>query len=532
MQELFNLFRVKQISWKCFLRDSDPDDWQQLDFFAELLPLSHASTDDLIQWLSPVIQRHENDGSLHFFAQYIYEWIVLNENVATDVLSRLDEIARNGNLNRFLPLILRALKVAKGVNTDYLVQRLKNHIEPSNAFHVLYGLGFVSQEDEHSTAMFYDLLRDKTDSGVLKLSEFIRVSNYLQLYRSYLLERIQSVLPSLEESETLNAVIELVRADKGHKHDPSWYRSTCRLLVTKRADAITGSLDWLVQAIAEDELEFAYDLIELRMKVMAHLDFLRQAFVSMVGKNTGLFQVKLIAWLQAEDHYLHAAVRYMCSINELPESLFDVPSGVFTEYDVRNKLFIAFKVVGYVYSMEHLQALILSLIKAINEPSRVLEDSLYHILTEYIVYNYRTTLDLINKLLTAGGLQEFARQLLQRVSDEYESYFAKLNQIEVDKELRPKKEYLLLKGFYMNRQFASVPKAVRENSISRLLKNTQINSNKWAIRRPGQIKHEVRELAHITYSSEFPSGEYLNPVFQEEIRRTYQTITKDEIDIY
>ena len=43
--------------------------------------------------------------------------------------------------------------------------------------------------------------------------------------------------------------------------------------------------------------------------------------------------------------------------------------------------------------------------------------------------------------------------------------------------------------------------------------------------------HQVSPLGHFQSSIEFPSGEKLNPIYQETMRRTYQKLSKDAINI-
>ena len=182
------------------------------------------------------------------------------------------------------------------------------------------------------------------------------------------------------------------------------------------------------------------------------------------------------------------------------------------------------------YSTEALQRLVLSLIKSIHQGKENLDEPMQFILSQYVVYNFRGTLELIKKDLLENDITIFARQLFEKIIEEFEHYFEQLKNISVEKELSPYREHLLLKNFYMRHQFSDLPKTKKKYFFMDMMKSVKVNSEKWAIRRPEELKHDVKPLGHVSVSSEFPSGEYLNPVSQEYIRHTCQKIRKDEIN--
>ncbi|RNI40191.1 hypothetical protein EFY79_02530 [Hanamia caeni] len=525
------LYRRKS-SWVKFIEGFNGNDWQEIHLLAETLPISNAKLDEFIVWISLVVEKQSKDLALNGIAKYIYEWIIRSKTVYLEIDRDLVELAANNSVNLILGSLLRGIKEKQQKNNKYYIRKLENIIVESNAYKILHALGIISLDDKTSIDIYYQLLLYKVNHENLRLSDFISLCSIFQLHRQELFSKIDNIIKISENESELRSIIRLLINDEKNEIEPSWKLKSSYFLFAKNIDSIQNELDYFLISIADRDLQQAYELFEARMKIMAHINLLKAAFIHIVQKDLHLFQSKLINWLNQEDSYLHLAVREICSIHELNQSLFEIPINLFENYSNEDKLYIAYKIVGYVYSMVALQRLILSLVESIDKENDSLNTAMYFILTEYVAYNYRGTLELIKKSLIEHKLTAFAKELFEKTIEYFENYFTQLKSILMDKELKPYKEHLLLKRFYMQKQFSGLPETARKNSISNLFKNTQINSSKWAIRRSGQLKHEIRDLGHISVTSEFPSGEILNPIYQEYIRRTYQKIQKNEINFH
>jgi hypothetical protein len=133
--------------------------------------------------------------------------------------------------------------------------------------------------------------------------------------------------------------------------------------------------------------------------------------------------------------------------------------------------------------------------------------------------------------LKQDNLPPFAGKIFKHAVSNYERYFDDLKSISVKKELQAPLNLLQLKGFYQRKQFDDAKKNIRKGFLQELFGQVLLNSNKWAVRRSDELKHVVSELGEVSASMEFPSGEILDPFHQEYIRRMYQKITKNEINI-
>jgi hypothetical protein len=522
---------LRKSSWAKFTEGFSGNEWQEIHLLAETLPISNVKLNEFIVWISLIVEKKSKDEPLNGIAKYIYEWVIRNKTVYLEIDRDLVELAANNSTNLILGSLLKGVKEKQQKDNRYYISRLKNIIVEGNAYKILHALGIISLEDKASTDIYFKLLLSKVNHEKLRLSDFINLCSTFQLHRQELFLKIDAIIEISENVDELKSVIRLLINDEKNEIDPSWKLRTSFFLLAKNLNSIKNDLDYFLISIADRNLQQAYELFEARMKIMAHLNILENALIHIVEKDIPLFQSKLINWFNQEDEYLHISMRYLCSVNQIGKSLFEIPSRLFEKYSNQDKLYIAYKIAGYVYSMEALQRLILSVIKSIVDATEILKQSFYFILSDYLIYNYRSTLDLIQNSLIEDEIKPFAKILFNEVNDFYQNYFVQLQNNSVDKELRPYKEYLLLKRFYMKKQFSDLPKNIRENSIMKFFKETAINSNKWAIRRPNQLKHEVKNLGHISVTSEFPSGEYLNPIQQEAIRKSYQKIRKNEINI-
>src|SRR5690606_8634263 len=119
----------------------------------------------------------------------------------------------------------------------------------------------------------------------------------------------------------------------------------------------------------------------------------------------------------------------------------------------------------------------------------------------------------------------------EQLEKAYDTYFHNLSLIKIHPELSHNRLLSQHIQYYKQQQFSGGLKESKRGSFLDTLKNVQIHSNNWAIRRPSEKKHDVKPLGKFGVSIEFPSGEIYNPVLQESKRRFYQSVMKHEINI-
>ena len=199
--------------------------------------------------------------------------------------------------------------------------------------------------------------------------------------------------------------------------------------------------------------------------------------------------------MAADNANLHNAVFHITSLSFNNKKVFDIDPSVYKSLTDNQRIYVAYKICGFIYAMEPLQLLILSLNKSIDSSPDVLKAKLSFLLKDYLIYNYRTTLKKIKKCLEEPSLGSFAKSLFTEAVEYYDHYFEELESIKIIKELKAPGKDVLLKNFYQRRQYAAIPKRAMENSIvGRLSKSIIVNANSWALKRKTETKHQQAPL--------------------------------------
>lgn len=520
------------LSWAEFTKGFSAKNWSDIHLLGALLPLGNATTEEGLDWLTLTMDVQQKDGAIGSLGKFIIEWISNNPSIAANIETKLPQITNDKHLRKFSSAFLYGLKKVQNKPTAYYQALLEPLIEAGNEYYIWYALGMIAKENKNESELFYSLILGKQVNGELLLRDFISLCTDLKLYRKELFSKIDAFIIATEDRELISKVINLLFFDTEKQIDRSWAKVTASHLMTKAGDEFKHSLDMLLMDFAEHELDTAYELFDLRIRVLSFMDLLENALAAMVRKDPTRFHQQLVCWFTDEDGHVHYALRHICSIHSLGKSIFRLPSKAFEGVSNKDKIFMAYKIAGYIYSKDEMQELMLSLIKSINDPSDIVYNAIHFIMTEYVVYNYRTTLEMMKDELEHNKeLSPFAARMFQQLNEAYAAYFQQFHDISAQKELSPYKDHILLKSFHTRKRFSQIPKVTERNSFASLFKNTQLNSSRWAIRRTGQPKHVVQELGHVSFSTEFPSGENLDPIQQEYVRRVYQKLKKGEINI-
>ncbi len=525
------VLQKKNISWDNFTAGFDADNWEQIDILSTLLPLSGAALGEMVGFITKLVEKNEQTGALWETGQHIYNWIVETHGVARDLDTELVSLAKDNSLNRFFGSIVTGLKFIEPKENTYYISKLDEAIEPDNAFNVLHALSNICRDNEADNDLYFELLLSKLKKGKLKLANFIHLCNRNNLFRKEFRDAIDEVVETTNDPDILRECLYLFGQDKTGELDVDWTEETCEVLLSRDIPEITQQVGHFLMVVMQRDLPKAYEWLEFRLSVMSGHNLPENAVIQLVRTDPALFRRKVISWLNADDVMLHVGVSYICNLYYLEKSVFDLPPEIFEGISDADKLFVAYKIVAYVYEHEKMQLLFLSVLKSINTDNKILRTDFHFMLSEYIVYNYRSTLELMRTMLKEQKLSPFSEGIMKQVIEEYEVYFTQLKSIGPVKELMPYKENVLLHNFYFRRQFADIPKRAEENSMARLFKGVQVNSHRWAIRRDDEYRHAASPLGTISVETEYPSGEKLNPVYQEFLRRTYKKIKKHEINI-
>jgi hypothetical protein len=516
-------------TWDDITKNVDPTNWKQIEAAAAALPLAGITLNEVCDFLSPIVQHNANDGALPTLYLPIENWIQLTPYAASEVQNELTNLTHLRYINFYLRCFVKGLQKKHRLSFAFFVQQLENDIKPENAFQIFMSLDYLGLDEQQKQGPFYSLLITKYKTNKLSAGDLITIANICAIYRQEVFDIIKEEMQKDNQPQATIMSIARYMHNVSADLDPDWYHSTLLLILVKMDTILSPIQTSLLKAVSDKNLQLAYELFLHRLQVMGGNEFLEEALAEMARKNPHLFQQKFIEWLLSDDPHVHIGLRHVCSSSRMGSNLFYVDAHIFRSLSEGDRIYAAYKIVGYIYSMEKLQLLLISLAVSIDGQSECLWDCLLFIFSKYLVYNYRSTLTLLRKEREKQKLSSFANRLFNTIIDEYEYYSAALNSIPVYKELKPYPKQIQLRQFYYSRAFEDLPKKVRQESVMSLFKGVTVNANKWAIRRPGESRHTPQPLGTVSVSHEFPSGETLDPVFQEEIRRTYQNIRKNEI---
>ncbi|HWK57006.1 MAG TPA: hypothetical protein VNQ80_06705 [Parapedobacter sp.] len=310
-----------------------------------------------------------------------------------------------------------------------------------------------------------------------------------------------------------------------------WFQTIAGSIVQVDDDKIVNYLTHLFYQLVKQNVELSYLLITKRFESLGRKNFLESFWHELVNQNHELFHEQLTKWFNAENRNIHSAILKLTSLSEIHEHDFALSEKVLTTINSSEKLYVAMKIAGYMYSKEHLQSLIISLVRSVKEDEANLLAELYDIFYSYVIYNYRSTLDMISEEAKKENTPSHIANFYDQLEKAYEIYFQNFSLIKSHSELShdsPLSQHL---QYYKQQQLSVGLKESQKHSFMDSMKKVQLHSNNWASRNSSENQHHIRTLEKFGISVEFPAGEIYNPILQESKRRLYQRIKKHEINI-
>lgn len=533
--EFFSLAYVlinSHVKWKEFIHGFEPNDWSDIHHLQWLLPIGNLSLEELCNWLKVVVKAQENDGALTTIGDSIYSYVIELNDISI-IEESLVELGNEDYVKVFFAAFLTGLKKRQNNQPKYYYDLLEADINKSNANDFLFALGRAYTEDkiESNLSDFFSIISGYLKSEILSLREYLMLCTTFSYYNANVYNTVTNRLEEALNSESIYTLIRYLY--NSHKNiDTKWYETTVRYVFLVNNEKITRSLEPLLINVADINPALAFNILEERFQIMLGENLLEHAIVSIAKKHTFLFQQKFIDWAKSDDERLHLAIAYLIKIHSLGNEIFHIPKTIFDTLSFSDKLFIAYKFIGYIHSMEVLQNLFVSLGKSIDLEHEVFADQYNHLLCDYLIYNYRGTLEILRNELTGGDLLPFAKSQFEEAVKTFEGYFKSIRDISATKELTPYSKIGQIKNFYQRKHWEEIQEEQPEEGfLQGLFKPIVVNSNKWAIRRPGELKHVVTPLGHISVTGEFPSGEILNPFNQEFMRKSCRKKKRDEVNI-
>jgi hypothetical protein len=516
------LHEFKLRMWRKYVLEATLE-WNTINALDKAMSLIQVGVEDLVVFLEKVQALEAFQGSVHKVSQTIAEKLKNEPELAADFEAKLDEIIHNEKLRKFIAPIIIGISSKDSKQFQTILSRIKDNYEDKVLFDLFWG--FLRCCPVEKRTELESLMHDKLIAGKLSKPQYLQLSGQFKTVSSSIAELLTEPMATDDFVGIYEYLYDL--ADSQSRED--WYRSAAIALYTIDDQEHKWQLDFLLYNLSGHNLELVYELLTTRFEQLGSSVFLGEHLDHIIDLDRELFKLNLTQWLNSESRNVHKALLKICSGRNSAD-VTKVSTQYFKTLSAGDKVYICFKIAGFIYSMEHLQNLLFSVLDAAEVGDEPLLTNLYSIFRDYLVYNYRSTLDQIKERLDYDKCSELHRQFLQPIVDDFEHYFTQLNTIRMYNELRADSRLEEFLGFYKSQLFASSMNKENKTGFMSMMKPVTLYAKKWAIRRVGEKVHQVAPLSLIQHSIEFPSGEKLDPTYHEALRRNYQRIQKHEIN--
>lgn len=515
--------------WSGLAKEFDAGDWDDIFLLADLLPLSDVSLEELFDWIIRIMERNPNDVGIEDVLKKVVVWGDFSKYGAADIEKFLPILFTSESARKALPALIRMIDKKQSKGVKHYLSLFESDVFGHFWYEKMFAIGNVLKGEEEREYYFQHLV-SLNDVGKLNAKDFILICGSFGFIDSRVTEFIDQSLNRQGNGDNQYLGIGYFLTKQKSNIDWDWFFSTLKALISVDELQIEYYQSSLLRSLMEENLDASYELVEHRIQLDGGSKVLEDNLLRLAQLDTIFFQKKFLSWLNSDDSNFHRSV-FRFSSGKLPNTIFDISKELFAGFSDLDLAYMASKTVGFVFSKEPLQKLLLSIIRSVNNGSSGLSGFLGRLLKHYLIYNYRSTLEIIKKDLESGTLSPFTKMLFEDAVVVFERYFEGLNSILPMKELEPASKVVQWVKFYEGRSLTEYSKTIKKGGVFSIGKTLAINSHRWAIKRPNELVHKVQPLGNIRIEREFPSGENLNPVHQESIRVQMKLLKRYEINI-
>ncbi|WP_029285723.1 hypothetical protein [Pedobacter sp. R20-19] len=509
-------------NWARFIEDVEME-WNSFNALQKAFSVLEVNFEDVLNYLRKLHSATGLAGAVHQASRTLIEKLSIQPALADKFDTELEVLIGEKYTEDFMTAIIIGLVDKKTENFDLLLDRLKDQFGNEKLYLLLWAFGRCCPDERRTN--FKGLIEAKFDAGKLNKGQYLRLCGMCKFVGDELCALAKEPMKSGDFEGVFDYVYDLIALE----HNQEWFRLASIQLFTVDEPSFLGQLNLFLYSLCEHNLDLVYELLTKRFESMGEHQLLDSNLDHIIDLDHDRFHVNLTKWFNSENRNVHKAMLRICS-GRNSSAVFKVSKIYFETLSAEEKVYICIKIAGFVYSMEQLQSLLFSVLDAALPDDEALLTNLQGIFVDYLVYNYRSTLDMIKDRLKDTKCPIHQRDFLQPIDDDYENYFKNLNKVRVFKELQSDSMLEEFTRFYKNQLFAASMKESNTKGFLSMMKSVNLYAKKWAIRRKEEKVHEVAELALIQHSFEFPSGEKLDPTRQETLRRNYQRIQKHEIN--
>ncbi|MFI5452256.1 hypothetical protein ACHMWN_08875 [Pedobacter sp. UC225_61] len=497
--------------------------WNNFNALDRAMSQIELASEDIFIFIKKLQSTDAFAGGVHKVSTTLSKKLLTEPKLAAEFESSLEIIIADKELRKFLTAVIVGLSGKNGAQFTQLLDAVKDKFEGEILFQLFWGFIRCCPDDLRSE--FEKLMKSKFDLGKLSKPQYLQLCGQ---FKSVSPEIALLVVQPLQDGDFVG-IYEYLYDLTPTENKQTWYKEAALSLYTSNNPEHRGQLDFLLYNLSEHNLEIIYDLLTVRFENLGVSLFLGEHLDHIISLNQDLFQLNLTKWFNSPYANVHKAMLKVCS-GRHADGVSKLSSKYFKTLSTEEKVFICYKIAGFVYSMENLQSLLFSVLDASEEDDETLLVNLEHIFKDYLVYNYRSTLDIIKVKLDSNDCLMHHKEFLAPIVETFEQYFTQLNKVRMFNELRADSKLEELLRFYKHQLFSESMKESNKKGFLSMIKSVNLHAKKWAIRREGEKIHKVDQLGLIEHSFEFPSGEKLDPTYQESLRRNYQRIQKHEIN--
>ncbi|RIW11974.1 hypothetical protein D0X99_20065 [Algoriphagus lacus] len=525
----YMVFKIRGF-WESILKDFDPQNWDQIYLFADLLPLTNVQFIEVFDWLSKIIEKNPEDVFLDEVLKKVIVWGDFANYSAPDIELLFPMIFRNKSLVKILPTFICLLEKKQKRGIEHYLNLVESEESGFFWYEKMFAIGNILPDYPDRRELFFNQITSLRNSGKLSDKEFILLCGSFGFTDSRVTGYIDQLMSSGFKNGDIYIGVGYFLSKHNSKLNAEWFHSTLKSFLIFNDPRIEYTQSRLFIHLINENADSAYEVVNYVVKNGGSVKKLEKGLLQLVRLNSSVFQRNFLTWLNSDDIHFHKEI-FVLSAGKLPNSIFEIPKECFEGMTDLDLAFMASKTVGFVYAKDPLQKLLLSIIKAVDIGSQKLSNFLGHLLKSYLIYNYRSTLKIIRTDINSGNLYPFAKELFVDAVTVFQRYFDGLDSIAPMKEIKPASNVMKWVQFYRQRSFTEGSKKIERNGIFNLSKKVYLNSHKWAIKRPNELVHDVRPLGNIRVETEYPSGENLNPVYQESIRVQMKILKRHEINL-
>ncbi|WP_256009765.1 hypothetical protein [Desertivirga xinjiangensis] len=495
-------------TWRRLIETSNGD-WSHLDLMDAALIYLNLSWKDILDYIELIVTNHPNDLGVNYLVKSIVNKVKSESELREQFDFYLKGVTDNESLRRFLPGLLYAVISEDLLLFDQYFNRLTTDTFNAPIEEVLYALASACPKQLEYENSFFQHVNKKVRNGVLSDSGYIKILNLKNYQTREVINYLKTKSATPQSATEVTGIFQYLLNNIDDSYKKEWFLEIARNLMRCVDEENVTYADDLMLEIVEKEISLVYILLSELFNHQICKAFPQNIWVQLVLKDVVLFRNYLTKWFNSDNWSVHTSLLKLSSLNQLDASIFKLSKEELKKLDAAEKGYIAAKIVGYTYSPEHLQSLILSLVSGVKESETGLLTYLYTIFFDYIIYNYRSTLTEIKKLIDSKDTPLHLRHFYQKLNNAYQHYFDQLNKIPDTSEIQPDKVLLDYINFYRQQKFSEEFKKAQKNSFSNYFKTVSLHSNNWAIRRQNEPVHKVSPMGLIQTSHEFPSGEKL-----------------------